>query len=236
MEQRENIAQEQSIKQHETAGLSVVETVAYIPTRSKHVYWKMKRGLDILFSFIALVVLSPLLLVISIAILIDDPKGSPIFKQKRCGRHGKEFTFYKFRSMCVDAEKMLDSLLDQNEMTGPVFKIKQDPRLTRIGGFLRKTSLDELPQFVNVLKGDMTIIGPRPPLPREVEKYTEYERQRLWITPGLSCIWQITPNRNQTSFDEWMEMDLQYLEERSVALDMKIILHTIKTMFRGFGV
>ena len=201
----------------------------------KHTFWIIKRTFDILLSGIALIVFLPLMVCIAIAIFLDDPKGSPIYRQKRCGRHGKEFMFYKFRSMCVSAEKMLDSLLEKNEMTGPVFKIHDDPRVTRVGHFIRKTSLDELPQFFNVLKGDMSIIGPRPPLPREVEQYTVHEWQRLWITPGITCLWQTTPNRNSKSFTDWVEMDLKYLEERNLWLDARIMARTVWVIAQGFG-
>lgn len=133
----------------------------------------------------------------------------------------------KFRSMIPNAEERLEELLDQNEMDGPVFKIKDDPRITRVGRFLRKTSIDELPQLLNILKGDMSIVGPRPALPREVEQYSDYERQRLYVTPGLTCFWQIQPNRNDLSFAEWMELDLKYVQERSFTTDWKIIFKTV---------
>ena len=180
-------------------------------------------------------VLWPVMLIIAILIFIDDPKGSPIFSQLRCGRNGKEFKFYKFRSMCVDAEAKLEELLKHNEMDGPAFKIKEDPRITRIGRFLRKTSLDELPQLWNILKGDMSIVGPRPPLPREVAQYDEYQRQRLYITPGLTCYWQIQPKRNDLSFEEWMELDIKYVRERSFWVDWKIIFGTVKAVLFGEG-
>lgn len=198
-------------------------------------YWFARRTQDIVFSSLALVVLSPLMLGIAVAVWIDSPGASPIFVQDRVGRNGKVFKFYKFRSMCPNAEKMLDSLLSQNEKDGPVFKMKNDPRITRVGHFLRKTSLDELPQLVNVLKGDMSIVGPRPALPREVAQYTPYEWQRLYVTPGLSCYWQIAPHRDQLSFDEWMALDIKYVQERSFWLDWKIIFRTLRAMFFGHG-
>ena len=201
----------------------------------KKAYWIGRRLQDIVFSSIALMVLWPVMLIIAILIFIDDPKGSPIFSQPRCGRNGKEFKFYKFRSMCVDAEAKLDELLKHNEMDGPAFKIKEDPRITRIGRFLRKTSLDELPQLWNILKGDMSIVGPRPPLPREVAQYDEYQRQRLYITPGLTCYWQIQPKRNDLSFEEWMELDIKYVRERSFVVDWKIIFGTVKAVLLGEG-
>lgn len=203
--------------------------------RRKRGYWAVRRAQDIFFSALALIVLSPLLLVLALLIYIDDPKGSPIFSQLRCGRDGKTFRFYKFRSMCVDAEAKLDSLLKENEMDGPVFKIKEDPRITRIGHFIRKTSLDELPQLWNILKGDMSIVGPRPALPREVAQYTDYQRQRLYVTPGLTCYWQIQPNRNALSFEEWLELDLRYIRERSFLVDWKIIFLTVRAVLFGHG-
>ena len=203
---------------------------------SKRRYWVLRRAQDIVFSGIALVVLSPVMLLVALAVYIDDPKGSPIFSQIRCGRNGKPFKFYKFRSMCVDAEAKLDQLLQQNEMDGPAFKIKDDPRITRVGKFIRKTSLDELPQLFNILKGDMSIVGPRPPLPREVEQYDAYQRQRLYVTPGLTCYWQIQPHRNDLTFDEWMELDIKYMKERSFLVDWKIIFQTVRVVLFGQGV
>lgn len=204
--------------------------------QSKRKYWVLRRAQDIVFSSIALVVLSPVMLLVALAVYIDDPKGSPIFSQIRCGRNGKPFKFYKFRSMCVDAEAKLDALLQQNEMDGPAFKIKDDPRITRVGKFIRKTSLDELPQLFNILKGDMSIVGPRPPLPREVEQYDAYQRQRLYVTPGLTCYWQIQPHRNDLTFDEWMELDIKYMKERSFLVDWKIIFQTVRVVLFGQGV
>lgn len=189
-------------------------------------YQFIKRAFDIVTSVIALIVLSPLFLIVSILIILDDPKGSPIFVQTRVGKDGKEFRFYKFRSMVVNAEAQLDELLAQNEVDGPVFKIKDDPRITRVGKFIRKTSIDELPQLWNVLRGDMSIVGPRPPLLREVAQYNDYQRQRLSVTPGLTCYWQVRKERNRCSFDKWVELDLQYIRERSIKTDVKIIFKT----------
>ena len=169
------------------------------------VYWAVRRAQDILLSSLALVVLSPLLLITYAAIWIDSPGASPIFTQQRVGRNGKLFKMYKFRTMCPEAEQKLKDLMEHNEKDGPVFKMKTDPRITRVGKVLRKTSIDELPQLFNVLKGEMSIVGPRPALPREVTQYTAYEWQRLYVTPGLSCYWQIAPHRDQLSFEEWMD-------------------------------
>ncbi|MCC8098521.1 MAG: sugar transferase [Clostridiales bacterium] len=201
----------------------------------KRRYWVLRRGQDILFSTIALLVLWPFLLLVALVIYIDDPHGSPIFKQTRCGRNGKTFQLYKFRSMYVDAEERLEELLDENEMDGPAFKIKNDPRITRVGHILRRTSIDELPQLWNILKGDMSIVGPRPALPREVEMYDSYQRQRMYVTPGLTCYWQIQPNRNEISFEDWMALDIQYIQERNFWVDWKIIFKTVKVVLTGQG-
>lgn len=202
---------------------------------TKRMYWILRRGQDIFFSFLALVLLSPLMLVLALVIYLDDPHGSPVFSQLRCGRDGKLFKMYKFRSMYMDAEQRLEEILKDNEMDGPAFKMKDDPRITRVGHVIRKISLDELPQLWNVLKGDMSIVGPRPALPREVELYTEEQKQRMYVTPGLTCYWQIQPRRNDISFDDWMALDLKYIQERSFWVDWKIIFKTIIVVIRKEG-
>ena len=198
-------------------------------------YLAAKRCFDVVMSFLALILLSPLFLVLAVIIFVDDPHGSPIFSQIRVGKDGRLFRFYKFRSMIVNAEDMLEQLQDQNEMEGPAFKIKDDPRITRIGKFIRKTSLDELPQLVNVLKGELSLVGPRPPLPREVEQYTPRQMKRLTVKPGLTCYWQIQPHRNSLSFDQWLALDLQYINERSALVDLKILFATVKVVLHGDG-
>ena len=199
------------------------------------IYRFFKRAQDIVLSLVALAILWPLMLIVAIVIVIDDPSAGPIFVQKRVGKNGKIFKFYKFRSMCAKAEDKLDSLLSQNEMDGPVFKIKNDPRITRVGRIIRKVSIDELPQLWNILKGDMSIVGPRPGLPREYEQYGPYEKQRLYVTPGLSCYWQIAPHRNDLSFEEWMDLDIKYVKERSFLTDWKIIFLTFRACLSGQG-
>lgn len=199
------------------------------------VYLAIKRLQDIVFSLLALVVLSPLLLGIALVIVIDDPHGGPFFSQERTGKGGEPFRMYKFRTMCVDAEKQLAELAQYNEREGPVFKIKNDPRITRVGGILRRTSLDELPQLVNVLRGDMTIVGPRPALPAEVEQYTSDQLRRLEVTPGLTCFWQVHPNRYQLTMDEWLELDIKYIRERSWRLDWILIFKTVGAMLQASG-
>ena len=208
------------------------DTVLY----NSRYYWILRRGQDIILSALALLILWPWLLLIALIIVIDSPGASPIFAQKRIGRDGKAFTFYKFRSMKPNAEAELDDLLEQNEMDGPVFKIKNDPRITRVGRFIRKSSIDELPQLWNVLRGEMSLVGPRPCLVREAEQYDEYVRQRLYVTPGLTCYWQIQPNRNDMSFEEWVELDLKYIRERSFLVDWKIIFKTIIAVLGMNGV
>jgi lipopolysaccharide/colanic/teichoic acid biosynthesis glycosyltransferase len=203
--------------------------------RSSKKYWFVRRAQDLLLSSVALLLLWPIMLVVALLIVIDDPKAGPIFAQTRIGRDGKPFKFYKFRSMCANAEEKLQELLDQNEMEGPVFKIKEDPRITRVGKFIRKTSLYELPQLWNVFIGDMSIVGPRPGLPREVVQYDDYARQRLLVQPGLTCFWQVQKNRNQLSFEEWLELDIKYIRERSFVVDWKIMFATIATVFRMDG-
>ena len=210
-----------------------VEAVDFV-FEKKPVYEFFKRVFDIILSFIALIVLSPVFLIIALVIIIDDRSASPIFTQKRCGKDGRVFNVYKFRTMCADAEKKLGELKEQNEMDGPVFKIKDDPRITRVGKFLRKTSLDELPQFFNIIKGDISFVGPRSPLPREVENYTDYSMQRLSVIGGLSCYWQIS-GRSQIDFSGMVELDYKYIKERGFLTDLKILLLTLPAVIRGDG-
>ena len=205
-------------------------------SRNETAYLVCKRAFDIAASFCALVVLSPVFLIIYLIIYLDDPHGNPIFSQIRIGKNGKAFRFYKFRSMVVNAEDLLAGLQNQNEMSGPAFKMKNDPRVTKVGRFIRKTSLDELPQLWNVLKGDMSLVGPRPPLPNEVEQYTEEQKKRLSVTPGLTCYWQVQPSRNDLDFGEWFGLDMKYLRERSMKTDIKIIFQTILVVLHMEGV
>ena len=198
-------------------------------------FWRRKRLFDIFFATLILLFFLPLMVIIAIVIVIDDPSAGPFYKQIRVGRHGKEFQMYKFRTMRANADKMIDALAKKNEMDGPVFKIKNDPRITRVGKYLRKLSLDELMQFFNVLKGDMTLVGPRPPLPREVEHYTDYQRLRLLVTPGLTCTWQISKNRNDIPFEQWVEMDIEYIQTRTYRNDLLIMLKTPVVMLTATG-
>lgn len=202
---------------------------------SRRSFWVRKRLFDVVASALALIVLLPFFLVISIVIFIDDPHASPIFCQTRIGRHGRPFKIFKFRTMVANAEQMKESLATSNEMDGPVFKMKNDPRITRVGAFLRKTSIDELPQLLNVLRGDMSFVGPRPPLPQEVEQYNDYQKLRLVVTPGLTCIWQTENNRNEVMFDEWVEMDIDYIENRTMFRDIALIVRTVLVMLTREG-
>lgn len=203
-------------------------SVRYI--KEKTIYDFLKRCLDIVVSFLGLIILFIPLLIISVIILIDSPGASPIYVQERVGFGGKKFKFYKFRTMIPGAEGMLESLLDKNEMQGPAFKIKDDPRITKFGRFIRKSSIDEFPQLWNVLKGDMSLVGPRPPLPREVALYTEEQCQRLAVIPGITCYWQVQPKRNDMSFDEWFEWDLKYISDRSFRTDISILFKTVRVV------
>lgn len=200
----------------------------------KYVYRFLKRMMDMLGSILGLVVLSPLFLVIAIAIQKEEKNSPVFFSQIRIGKNGKEFKMYKFRSMCEDAETKLEDLLQHNEVEGAMFKIKDDPRVTKIGKFIRKTSIDELPQLLNVLKGDMSLVGPRPPLEREIKEYSTYDKQRLLIKPGCTGVWQIS-GRNNVSFDDMVEMDVHYIKNLSIWNDIKIILKTLLVMIKSEG-
>jgi exopolysaccharide biosynthesis polyprenyl glycosylphosphotransferase len=192
-------------------------------------YFVVKRIIDILGSFFGLIILSPIMLIAAMAIKVES-KGPIIFTQDRVGLNGEIFKIYKFRSMVVNAEKTLKYLKDKNEMSGPVFKIKDDPRVTKVGKFIRKTSIDELPQLFNVLKGDMSLVGPRPNLPKEVMQYTEFQKQKLLAKPGLTCYWQVM-GRNTIDFEDWIKLDIKYIQERSLWVDIKLIFKTFFVLF-----
>jgi len=196
-------------------------------------YRLSKRGLDIVLALVGLVLLLPLLPAIVLLIRLDS-SGPILFRQKRVGRGGKLFTCYKFRSMVVNAEALKPDLVDRNEATGPAFKIRQDPRITAIGAFLRRSSLDEVPQLFNVLLGQMSIVGPRPQIPAEVELYEPWHRGRLQVQPGITCLWQIS-GRSLISFDEWMRLDLEYVRRRNMRLDIDILLRTLPAVIARKG-
>lgn len=201
-----------------------------VEPRKGIIYLFFKRTIDILGSGIGLIILSPVFILVALSIKIEDPKGNVFFVQERCGKNNKLFKMYKFRSMISNAEELLEALICENEMDGPVFKIKEDPRITRVGRFIRKTSIDELPQLFNILMGDMSIVGPRPAIPHEVAEYNEYQKQRLLVRPGLTCIWQVS-GRNSIGFDEWVDMDLEYIEKRNLWMDIKLIFKTVGVLF-----
>jgi len=205
----------------------------YLSVRHKPVQLAFKRLFDLVASGGALLVLSPLLLVVAILVKVTS-RGPVLFRQARVGQHGREFHMLKFRSMVVDAERLKAMLMARNEQTGPVFKMARDPRITRFGRFIRKYSIDELPQLLNVLRGEMSIVGPRPPVPNEVSKYEAWQRRRLSVRPGLTCVWQVS-GRNSVSFDEWMYLDMQYIDHWSLAHDFELILKTVPVVLTGRG-
>jgi len=207
--------------------------IHYISISMKPVQMAFKRVCDIAGSFLALLVLSPLLLLVALLVKLTS-RGPIFFKQVRVGVHGKKFNMLKFRSMVVDAEALKASLAHMNEQTGPVFKMKNDPRVTAIGRFIRRYSIDELPQLINVLRGDMSIVGPRPPVLPEVAQYESWQRRRLSVRPGLTCLWQVS-GRNQISFEEWMFLDMQYIDHWSLKNDINLILKTIPVVLTGKG-
>ncbi|WP_338552659.1 sugar transferase [Paenibacillus sp. KS-LC4] len=198
--------------------------------KSLRLYLMAKRAVDIIGAAAGIVILSPIFILVAVLIKLEDPRGKIFFYQTRVGRNERTFKMYKFRSMVSNAEDMLEDLLSKNEVEGAMFKMKEDPRITKIGRFIRKTSIDELPQFWNVLLGDMSLVGPRPPVPREVETYSSYDKLRLRVTPGCTGLWQVS-GRNELNFHEMVELDLQYIEQRSIIFDIKIILLTVKVMF-----
>lgn len=216
------------INKHKT-----VPFVTYQNTPKKYISIKIKELFDILLSAVILVLTSPLMLLITILIKLEDG-GDVFFKQERIGLNGRRFMCFKFRSMVPDAEKLLEQLKDKNESDGPTFKIENDPRVTKIGRLLRKTSLDEFPQFFNVIIGEMSIVGPRPPLLKEVMQYEKYQLRRLSMKPGITCIWQVS-GRNAIKFEKWMQLDLDYIDKWSLWLDIKIIFKTIGVVFKANG-
>lgn len=200
----------------------------------KYFYRLTKRFIDIIGSLVGLILLSPLFLVVAILMKKEEPKGPIFFSQIRVGKNEKVFKMYKFRSMCVDAEEKLAELLKHNEVEGAMFKMKDDPRVTKVGKFIRKMSIDELPQLWNVLKGNMSLVGPRPPLLREVAEYTEYDKQRLLVKPGCTGLWQVS-GRNEVGFDEMVALDIKYIKNLSIIHDAKIIFKTIGIMIKPNG-
>ncbi|MCL2014057.1 MAG: sugar transferase [Oscillospiraceae bacterium] len=207
--------------------------IVVVPYKKRGAFNAFKRSLDVIFSLLGLLILSPVFLVTAIAIKLDS-RGSVFFSQIRVGKKGKLFKMFKFRSMCSDAEEKQAEFLHMNENSGPTFKITNDPRVTKVGKVIRRLCVDELPQLLNVLRGEMSIVGPRPPLPCEVDKYTAFHFKRLDITPGLTCYWQVSGNKNIT-FDEWVQMDINYINNRNIIEDIKIILMTFQLIITGKG-
>ena len=207
---------------------------AELTVNTSRTYKFIKRVFDIVVSAVGLVVCVPVFLAVGIAIKWEDPKGPVIYSQRRTGLHGREFTFYKLRSMYADADAVKPTLMDRNEMDGPVFKIKDDPRITKVGHFIRRTSIDELPQLWNVLKGEMSLVGPRPLIVQEELACNAYQRQRELVKPGLTCYWQIS-GRNDLMFSYWIELDLRYIREQSLWTDIKILAKTVGVVVHGGG-
>jgi exopolysaccharide biosynthesis polyprenyl glycosylphosphotransferase len=219
-----------------SSGFSLIEQISfttYKNTPDNYLGLKLKSAFDLFFSFAVIVLISPVFLVVAVAIKFEDG-GSVLFKQERVGLNGRSFPIFKFRTMVANAETLQASLLGLNEQNGPVFKITADPRVTRVGWFLRKTSLDELPQFFNVLRGEMSVVGPRPPIPSEVEMYQRWQKRRLSMKPGITCTWQVS-GRNNIAFEEWMKLDMEYIDNWSLSLDMILVLKTVKVMLSGTG-
>lgn len=192
-------------------------------------YYITKRIIDFTGSLVGLILMSPVMLITAVSVKLTS-RGPVFFAQDRVGKRGKIFKMYKFRSMVADAEDHLEELKDKNEMSGPMFKIKDDPRITKVGKFIRKTSIDELPQLINILKGDMSLVGPRPNLPREVEKFTKYQKLKLIAKPGLTCYWQVM-GRNSIDFEDWIELDIKYIKECNTLIDIELILKTVRVLF-----
>ncbi|WP_024623712.1 sugar transferase [Lactiplantibacillus fabifermentans] len=202
--------------------------------RHRYVYRSIKRLFDFVASFVGLIVLSPLFLIVAIAIKVEDPKGSVFYSQTRLGKNEVPFKMFKFRSMVSNADELLEKLLKQNEVDGAMFKMHDDPRVTKTGRFIRKYSIDELPQLLNVLIGQMSLVGPRPPLPREVAEYSAYDKQRLSVKPGCTGLWQATV-RNSVGFDEMVKLDLLYISKSSVAFDVYVLFKTVMVFIRPNG-
>jgi lipopolysaccharide/colanic/teichoic acid biosynthesis glycosyltransferase len=211
---------------------------SFLPPRARRQRWRVeqavKRGLDIVLATVGLVVLSPLLLAIALVVRLTSP-GPILYEWRVLGRHARPFRGFKFRTMVADADALKAQMLAFNEMSGPVFKMRNDPRVTRVGRFLRRYSLDELPQLYSVLKGDMSLVGPRPPSPQEFVRFTPEQRGKLAVTPGITCLWQVNGRSEIRSFDDWASLDRAYIQRWSLGLDLRILLRTIPVVLRGHG-
>ena len=215
----------------DAAALATDPALSYVPRTFYERHGK--RMVDCCVAAIGLILTSPIFLLVAFAIRIEST-GSPFYLSTRLGRGARPFRFIKFRTMVVGADRMKDQLQHLNEMDGPVFKIRRDPRMTHMGRFLRRTSLDELPQLIHVLRGEMSLVGPRPPIPEEVAQYEPWQRRRLSVTPGITCLWQVS-GRNKISFSEWMQMDMEYVDGIGWKMDLKVLLLTIPAVLRGVG-
>lgn len=218
----------------ETGALEPGRRLFMSPRWHSHFRLAIKRTLDVTVSAILLLLLAPVFLLLAIAVKLSPP-GPIFYRWKVVGCGGRPFTGYKFRSMVVNADALRDELASRNEMTGPVFKIADDPRITKVGAWLRKYSLDELPQLYSVLKGDMSLVGPRPPLVTEFEQFTEYQKQKVAVKPGITCLWQVSGRNQISDFDEWVRLDLEYISRWSLSLDLAILMRTVETVFSGSG-
>jgi exopolysaccharide biosynthesis polyprenyl glycosylphosphotransferase len=214
--------------------LDGVPLLSFATTPTNPLQLMLKRVLDIALASFLLLIGMPIAGMIALTIKLTSGGGSVLFRQTRCGLNGRSFTLYKFRTMVEGAEERRRELMHLNEMDGPVFKLRSDPRVTRLGRLLRRFSLDELPQLWNVLRGDMSLVGPRPPIPEEVAQYQRWQRRRLAMKPGLTCLWQIS-GRNDLDFDRWMQLDLEYIDSWSPLLDLKILLKTVPVVLSGRG-
>ena len=218
----------------ETGALEPGRRLFMSPRWHSHFRLAIKRTLDVTVSAILLLLLAPVFLLLAIAVKLSPP-GPIFYRWKVVGCGGRPFTGYKFRSMVVNADALRDELASRNEMTGPVFKIADDPRITKVGALLRKYSLDELPQLYSVLKGDMSLVGPRPPLVTEFEQFSEYQKQKVAVKPGITCLWQVSGRNQISDFDEWVRLDLEYISRWSLSLDLAILMRTVETVFSGSG-
>jgi exopolysaccharide biosynthesis polyprenyl glycosylphosphotransferase len=218
----------------ETGALEPGRRLLMSPRWHSHFRLAIKRTLDVTVSAILLLLLAPVFLLLAILVKLSSP-GQIFYRWKVVGCGGRPFTGYKFRSMVANADALRDELTSLNEMTGPVFKIANDPRITKVGAWLRKYSLDELPQLYSVLKGDMSLVGPRPPLVTEFEQFSEYQKQKMAVKPGITCLWQVSGRNQISDFDEWVRLDLEYIRRWSLSLDLAILMRTVKTVFSGSG-
>lgn len=218
----------------ETGALEPGRRLFMSPRWHSRFHLAIKRALDVTVSAILLLLLAPVFLLLAIAVKLSSP-GPIFYRWKVVGYGGRPFTGYKFRSMVDEADALRDELASRNEMTGPVFKIADDPRITKVGGWIRKYSLDELPQLYSVLRGDMSLVGPRPPLVTEFEQFTEHQKQKVAVKPGITCLWQVSGRNQISDFDEWVRLDLEYISRWSLSLDLAILMRTVETVFSGSG-